>query len=308
MGGDRRFRREWRTIWLQRGTVTGSRIRSVCDRASLNNISMRPGRLLIAVNGDDLWMRHARLGRAEARRLSRRRREPRARERAFRPRSSPLGSVPRPSRSPRWAARSSSAREYPPSKPARERRQRNAGVAPAANARKDQPNGCPSVCSDTQQICCSYVASLVREGGVEPPRPFGHTDLNRARLPIPPLAPALAAWGQPENDSMQPARLLLHGLAVARAWPPRTLGHRGRPSAHATDLETHGTARQLRATSGARRQRRLLEDVPFGGAARRDHRGAAPRARRQGGAWSRATASSCRTTSACSCAAQTSRA
>ena len=32
-------------------------------------------------------------------------------------------------------------------------------------------------------------ASHVREGGVEPPRPFGHTDLNRARLPIPPLAP-----------------------------------------------------------------------------------------------------------------------
>ena len=30
--------------------------------------------------------------------------------------------------------------------------------------------------------------TLVREGGVEPPRPFGHTDLNRARLPIPPLA------------------------------------------------------------------------------------------------------------------------
>ena len=29
---------------------------------------------------------------------------------------------------------------------------------------------------------------MVREGGVEPPRPHGHTDLNRARLPIPPLA------------------------------------------------------------------------------------------------------------------------
>ncbi len=28
----------------------------------------------------------------------------------------------------------------------------------------------------------------MREGGVEPPRPYGHTDLNRARLPIPPLA------------------------------------------------------------------------------------------------------------------------
>src|SRR3954466_10356217 len=31
-------------------------------------------------------------------------------------------------------------------------------------------------------------SGIVREGGVEPPRPFGHTDLNRARLPIPPLA------------------------------------------------------------------------------------------------------------------------
>lgn len=30
-------------------------------------------------------------------------------------------------------------------------------------------------------------AYLVLEGGVEPPRPHGHTDLNRARLPIPPL-------------------------------------------------------------------------------------------------------------------------
>ena len=28
---------------------------------------------------------------------------------------------------------------------------------------------------------------MVLKGGVEPPRPFGHTDLNRARLPIPPL-------------------------------------------------------------------------------------------------------------------------
>ena len=28
----------------------------------------------------------------------------------------------------------------------------------------------------------------VREGGLEPPCPLGHTALNRARLPIPPLA------------------------------------------------------------------------------------------------------------------------
>ncbi len=31
-------------------------------------------------------------------------------------------------------------------------------------------------------------STLVREGGVEPPHPFEYTDLNRARLPIPPLA------------------------------------------------------------------------------------------------------------------------
>ncbi len=31
---------------------------------------------------------------------------------------------------------------------------------------------------------------MVLEGGVEPPRPRGHTDLNRARLPIPPLEQA----------------------------------------------------------------------------------------------------------------------
>ena len=39
----------------------------------------------------------------------------------------------------------------------------------------------------------------VREGGVEPPRPFGHWNLNPARLPIPPPAhwvclPVLAPW------------------------------------------------------------------------------------------------------------------
>src|SRR5690606_15547307 len=33
-------------------------------------------------------------------------------------------------------------------------------------------------------------AILVREGGLEPPCPHGHTDLNRARLPISPLARA----------------------------------------------------------------------------------------------------------------------
>jgi hypothetical protein len=29
-------------------------------------------------------------------------------------------------------------------------------------------------------------ADVMRMRGLEPPRPYGHTDLNRARLPIPP--------------------------------------------------------------------------------------------------------------------------
>ena len=33
--------------------------------------------------------------------------------------------------------------------------------------------------------------SQMREGGLEPPRPFGHQILNLARLPIPPLSPVL---------------------------------------------------------------------------------------------------------------------
>jgi hypothetical protein len=43
---------------------------------------------------------------------------------------------------------------------------------------------------DRQSDAGRILLVLVREGGVEPPRPLGHTDLNRARLPIPPLARA----------------------------------------------------------------------------------------------------------------------
>src|SRR3954454_20540357 len=53
----------------------------------------------------------------------------------------------------------------------------------------------------------------VREGGVEPPRPFGHTDLNRARLPIPPLAhearsgyPTATTRPKPARSPCGPAR------------------------------------------------------------------------------------------------------
>src|SRR5207248_3658723 len=45
---------------------------------------------------------------------------------------------------------------------------------------------------------------MVGEGGLEPPCPYGHTDLNRARLPIPPLA----RTGQPRYQRAPPS----HGL------------------------------------------------------------------------------------------------
>ncbi len=43
------------------------------------------------------------------------------------------------------------------------------------------------VASATLNGLSSCNEHLVREGGLEPPRPFGHRNLNPARLPIPPL-------------------------------------------------------------------------------------------------------------------------
>lgn len=67
---------------------------------------------------------------------------------------------------------------------------------------------------------------LVRKGGVEPPRPHGHTDLNRARLPIPPLAhtdsqlrtsqPRLTYLLVPSGHSPSPPRTPRRPLRVAR--------------------------------------------------------------------------------------------
>src|SRR5690349_3465903 len=63
----------------------------------------------------------------------------------------------------------------------------------------------------------------VREGGVEPPRPFGHTDLNRARLPIPPLArdAALTLSQRPRHSQTGP-RALHHPLCRPRYDRSRT--------------------------------------------------------------------------------------
>ena len=55
------------------------------------------------------------------------------------------------------------------------------------------------------------VRSAGAQGGVEPPRPYGHTDLNRARLPIPPLAHTDSHTGanQPTETNI-PARAVSH--------------------------------------------------------------------------------------------------
>ena len=56
----------------------------------------------------------------------------------------------------------------------------------------------------------------MREGGVEPPRPHGHTDLNRARLPIPPLALTMARKAPATEISTAPRRRISCSESVFR--------------------------------------------------------------------------------------------
>lgn len=83
----------------------------------------------------------------------------------------------------------------------------------------------------------------VREGGVEPPRPFGHWNLNPARLPIPPPAhwvclPVLAPWGLAPSDIENISTLAgvdSHPFPADRLRPaatprPPPRGPHGRPS------------------------------------------------------------------------------
>src|SRR5689334_23942216 len=64
---------------------------------------------------------------------------------------------------------------------------------------------------------------LVGKGGVEPPRPSGHTDLNRARLPfrhLPWRAPTVAALaGWPSRDSRRGGPPAIYRRGVAGWWP-----------------------------------------------------------------------------------------
>ncbi len=65
----------------------------------------------------------------------------------------------------------------------------------------------------------------MREGGVEPPRPFGHTDLNRARLPIPPLAPEAGSGYPSAEDAPKP---VMPFAGRAGGAPERPLAGRAR--------------------------------------------------------------------------------
>src|SRR5580704_4482553 len=53
----------------------------------------------------------------------------------------------------------------------------------------------------------SVVLEVVGEGGLEPPHPFGHRNLNPARLPIPPLARVTGqqySLGWPPESGLRP--------------------------------------------------------------------------------------------------------
>lgn len=97
----------------------------------------------------------------------------------------------------------------------------------------------------------------VREGGVEPPRPFGHWNLNPARLPIPPPAhwvclpaSALSGWPLPTCRTLARRTGWVHipspgPLTSPRAAGPRTGRVRPAPVAeHRRKITTGGPRRK----------------------------------------------------------------
>src|SRR5579862_2548548 len=133
--------------------------------------------------------------------------------------------------------------------------------------------------------------TLVGEGGLEPPHPFGHRNLNPARLPIPPLARATASryptiLGRPPAGRCRTLAYLPYGFM--KTWhPPRALSHapyrnchwrllviswdfnsldagRGNPvGAESTGrLGYHDGTPKVRAASRANGGRRVLQSPP----------------------------------------------
>ena len=137
-----------------------------------------------------------------------------------------------------------------------------------------QQHDCGSSLRPWPQRTTAMMKGVVREGGVEPPSPFGHTDLNRARLPIPPLArapggprkattgrgaPRIAADGWSERPSL-------------RDTIGRTSCRTRRRPGHLPDAPRRcgGHPRPLRAAPGPDGQRRLRPRLQGRGAAGRD--------------------------------------
>lgn len=93
--------------------------------------------------------------------------------------------------------------------------------ADGGQEREEAPDGASS----------SSLQHLVREGGLEPPHPFGHRNLNPARLPIPPLAREVAPVNLPHVRGPRPTgsgKLRLIGDRPC-ASPRRGRFHRRKP-------------------------------------------------------------------------------
>ena len=116
-----------------------------------------------------------------------------------------------------------------------------------ARARSGRDAGTGTFRGPCFRWCGSAASPLVREGGVEPPRPFGHTDLNRARLPIPPLArarEASTAQAVPTRPARGRAKPRLHDEPCAiAAGASDTIARR--------DVRVGACARQRRRTPGS---------------------------------------------------------
>ena len=119
--------------------------------------------------------------------------------------------------------------------------------------------------------------------GLEPPRPYGHTDLNRARLPIPPHPrgrPILARVVSLPDDATRAARRGRVAVLLAADGPPMPVAERPRRSSRSS------ARRRSRA-------RRALAQRSRGsnGRSARAPRSALPTPRSAGGTGSSRTAS-----------------
>src|SRR5690554_6799272 len=150
-----------------------------------------------------------------------------------------------PTTAPRSSA--SSTTTTPPSSPTANSSPNSPSTPPRATNEKTAEPPKPGV----QPFTMSWDITMVREGGLEPPCPHGHTDLNRARLPISPLAQTKRDYHSRDGSpaaSMAPAKCVYSGsMQAARArLPPQRLTS----SCYApAERETLGATGQLRKRS-----------------------------------------------------------